>query len=68
VEEVPWKLARLTACADRIALLREELSAEELRRNELITDLRDGGLSWRSIATRARLSVSRCVAVVTGEI
>lgn len=66
VEPTASKLARLTSSADRIAQLRDELSAEETRRNGLIIDLRDGGLSWRQTATAARLSISRCVAVVTG--
>ncbi len=57
-------VARLRASADRIAQLHEELSAEQSRRDELITALRDAGLSWAKVAAAARLSPSRCVGIV----
>jgi hypothetical protein len=65
-DSIGQQMERLGASADRIAQLREELDAETSRRDELIIAIRDRGTSWRAIATRARLSISRCVAVVTG--
>jgi hypothetical protein len=58
--------SRLTASADRLAQLREEAGAEEQRRDDLVIELRDSGRSWRAVAAAARLSISRCVAIVTG--
>ncbi len=57
-------LARLSSSADRLAQLDEETEAERRRRDELIVELRDRGLSWSKIGKAARLSPGRCVAVV----
>lgn len=58
--------ARLAACADRIAALDEAIEAEHRRRDEMIVQMRDTGSTWQAIGKAARLSVSRCVAIVTG--
>lgn len=61
-------LPRLAAAADRLASLAEALRSEQERRDELICLARDEGFSWRTIATAARCSMSRCVAIVGGGI
>lgn len=58
--------ARLTACADRIAALQEAIEAEHARRDQMIVEMRDTGSTWAKVARAARLSISRCVAIVTG--
>lgn len=58
--------ARLAACADRIAALHEAIEAEHKRRDQMIIEMRDTGSTWAKVARAARLSVSRCVAIVTG--
>lgn len=55
---------RLRSSADRIALLHEELAAEQQRRDGLVTELRDTGASWSAVASAARLSITRCVTIV----
>lgn len=56
--------ARLTSSAERCAELDEAQRAEQSRRNDLVVQARDEGRSWRWIAQRARLSVTRCTAIV----
>jgi hypothetical protein len=57
-------LARGRACGDHIAALREALDAEQARRDQLVVDMRDAGLSWKAIGESVRLSQSRCAAIV----
>ncbi len=63
--DLAGKAARLRSSADRLAVLDEEIGAERRRRDELITELRDEGLSWSKLAAAARLSPSQCVHIVS---
>jgi|HubBroStandDraft_4_1064222.scaffolds.fasta_scaffold05267_13 hypothetical protein len=49
-------LAQLQASADRLAALIDETEAERERRNELIVDLVDQGVSRRDICQAGRVS------------
>ena len=60
-------LERLGASSARVQALEEELRTEKERRGELVVSARDLGASWRKIASAARRSVARCVAIVAGE-
>jgi hypothetical protein len=59
-------LVRLAASARRLAVLDEQRGAEVEQRDSLICEARDTGEHWSAIGTAARLSMSRCVAVVSG--
>lgn len=59
-------LERLRSSSNRLAVLDEEYRAEQKRRDELIVQARDLGFSWRTLAGAARVSMSRCVAIVSG--
>lgn len=59
-------LTRLRGSSDRLAVLADEMRAEQKRRDELVIMARDEGASWRKIASAARCSMSRCVAIVGG--
>jgi len=59
-------LAALKASADRIAALADELESERERRNDLIVDLVDQGISRRQICEAGRVSPkSVCVFLAT---
>lgn len=58
---------RCRSSADRIAALREELTAEMGRRDAYVIEMRDRGDHWNKIAEHARLSVTQCVTIVTGQ-
>ncbi len=60
-------LTRLEETARRLALLEEELRAERQRRDELVTEAREDGITWRGVAAAAHCSISRCVAIVAGD-
>ena len=62
--EVLGLAARIKSSADRLAIIAEEEGSERRRRDELITEMRDAGVSWSRIAVAARLSPSQCVAIV----
>jgi len=66
VTETDGTLDRLEAAARRLQALDEERRIEQERRDTLIVEARDMGASWRTIARRGLLSMSRCVAVVSG--
>ena len=59
-------LTRLKASSDRLAVLEDERRTEQRRRDQLVVMARDEGSSWRTIASAARCSMSRCVAIVGG--
>ncbi len=57
-------LIRLQAAADRIAILHEDLQAEQERRDAAIVEARDDGHRWTDIAGSARLSQSMCARIL----
>ena len=57
-------LARLTAAAKRTAELDQAADLERERRDALIIEARDQGLSWRKVADAASLAVSTCETIV----
>jgi hypothetical protein len=57
-------LIRGRAAADRIALLHEELQAEQERRDAAIVEARDDGLRWTDIAEAMRLSQGMCARIL----
>lgn len=59
-------LDRLRATSRRLAALAEERRAEQARRDELIIRARDEGMSWRTLARAAGISVARACAIIGG--
>jgi hypothetical protein len=57
---------RLTRSAERVAELDEALRAERERRDELISDGYDLGMTWGKLARLARCSVTLCRKIVAG--
>ena len=61
-------LARLDASAALVEQHEAALTTERQRRRELIYAARDGGVSWSAIGHAARLTRTRCMAIVAGEL
>lgn len=59
--------ARLDACSARLLLLRDEERAEQERRNDLVRQAVDEGLSFRQAGRVARLSVGYIARIVAGD-